>query len=42
LEDYDYFSIKTQCDKFKLPMNKEFYKAKALFYDEIVLQAENS
>lgn len=33
LEAYDYFNIKTAHDKVKLPLNKEYTRARMIIYD---------
>ena len=40
IDNYDFFTIKTAYDKAKLPLNKEYIKAKMLFYDNAVLQGD--
>ena len=41
LDSFDYFQIRSLSDKIKLPMNKEYYKAKTLYYDSVLLQPEH-
>lgn len=41
LEAYDYFNIKTAHDKIKLPLNKEFTRARMIVYDKVLLQPEH-
>lgn len=40
IDNYDFFTIKTHFDKAKLPLNKEYIKAKMLYYDKAVLQSD--
>lgn len=37
LDNYDFFTLKTPFDRAKLPLNKEYIKAKMLYYDKAVL-----
>jgi hypothetical protein len=41
LDAHDYFTIKTPYDKSKLVLNKEYVKAKMLYYDKAVLTPDS-
>ena len=41
LESYDYFNIKTAHDKVKLPLNKEYTRARMIIHDCVLLQPEH-
>jgi hypothetical protein len=40
IDAFDFFTIKTAIDKMKLPLNKEYNRAKMLYYDKAVLQPD--
>jgi hypothetical protein len=42
IDAFDFFTIKTAVDKMKLPLNKEYNRAKMLYYDKAVLQPDQS